>query len=328
MCLERLVGLGGCDTSNEPYKLQQVGISRERLEELIDSSYANVDEWFVDMRSFAIERLTADILSNIPQSMQSATLLESGVLGENRNNKQLIQGTASTSGVVLDLYDKREYVKVSINSLSLYTNHTGDVDVSIYNILNGEVLTTVTVACEAGKVSSIPVNYEIPAFNKNLMVGVMYDNTGIDSYKTTIVNGGGCCGRGDYRATGLCNVYSAALESPYLKENIVRKNDSAGLTVDYSILCDNSAFLCGLGNVLGLALLYKVAYEMFTYSINGAGQFSNQQTTNYENNVEQMTSFEFNYGQELEKALKSIKYPVGKCFSCSPSVRVRNTLPG
>ena len=109
-CLENLVGLKDCEgTQDNPYTLQQVGLSREQLEQLIDSSYDNIDDWFIDMRKLAASKLSSDIVGNITQGTKSVSLLENGVVGQYQDNKQVVN-TTTTAGIYMDLWNRKEYV--------------------------------------------------------------------------------------------------------------------------------------------------------------------------------------------------------------------------
>lgn len=328
-CLENLVGLQDCEgTQNNPYQLQQVGLSRVQLEQLVDSSYPNIDDWFTDMRKLAAAKLTSDFTGNITQGIKAVSMLENGTVGQYQDNKQVVN-TTTTAGIYMDLWNRREYVTFNINSISLYTDHDGDVDINVVNVRTGNVLDTVTITAEAGKIVTQTTSIKVPNYGQYLTLALVYDTTGITSYKTTISNTG-CsnCGGGDTTNSRYAQFRSIDLPDPSLANNVKDRKDTAGLTIEYSFECDQVNWLCSASNQLGLAMLYKTAYEMLNYAINSGERFTNQNTVNYEKNIERRDNFEFQYGGELEKNLKSIKFPIGDCFKCFRRTQIRTVLPG
>ena len=198
-------------------------------------------------------------------------------------------------------------------------------DFSFHMKTIGEEISEVTVSVQSGVVASKEINLDFPITS----LAIVYDTTGIHSYKTTL-SSSGCvsCGRNDSRSSGFITISSKEIESPYVKNTLSSKNETSGLQVDYSIVCDPSLWLCSIRTELGLAMLYRTAYELLAYSLNSGGQFSNQKVTNSERNQERLTLFEYNYGQQLEKFLKSVKFPTGRCFECFRSITTVNRLPG
>lgn len=325
-CLTQLVGFDDCTTGTEPYKLNQF-VSKTQLEELLSDSYATVDEWVTATKTFAAQRLTTDVLSKMDSAIQVESLLENNTAGRFNDGKK-VTTAPDYAGIYIRFYDWRSYVKLNLNKISFYGNYTGDVVVKVVDLLNGQELATTTIAAKADKVVTKTVSISVPLSMRETDLGIVYDATDIESYKTTIsYNGCSSCPN-----SGSISRYShfsgMNVTSSFLLSDKSSRNDTAGLSVEYSFVCDQSQWVCSIQGSLGLAMLYKTLYELFHSSLNTGSQFSNQQTTNYEANVERMTSFEYNYGLELDKVLKNSRVPDNICFRCSPKVGVINRLPG
>jgi hypothetical protein len=328
-CLKTLISLDGCESSSTAiYDLaKHTGLSREQLHQLIDDSYANIDDWFDGMKDLAAKRLATDVITHMDNSVKVNTLLENSIIGDIADNKQ--ETTHSDYvGVFFDTLDLHEYMTLSINKVSLFTNYTGDVDVLIQDVKTGENIATRRISCVAGEVKSTEVNVDIPINARERKIAVIYDASGITSYKTTIYNSG-CsdCGSHGYFGSRYASVQAVEMESPFLRQNKSKSSDTGGMQIDFSFSCNQKNWVCSVSNLLGLAMLYKTAYEMLSYSLNSGTQFSDQQTNNLERNIERRDNFEFRYGEELKKVLQHIKIPKGLCFYCNTKTEVLRRLP-
>lgn len=327
-CLTQLVGLTGCDESTEPYLLNQLGLSKNQLEELLDDSYSTVDEWFDAMKSFSAKQLATDVVSSVATSVSVDTVVENGTIGVYAQNK-VVTTADNYAGIYFDLWNQSEYVKLQISKLSFFGNHDGDIAIKFIDLTTDEELAEKTITAEAGKAIDISVDLSFKSAMKSLKLAVVYDASSINSYKTT-VSSSGCsgCGNSYGHRSQIASVSAINIESPFLYSSKSSRNDTAGLSVDYAWVCDQEGWACAISGSLGLAYLYKVGYEMLAYSLNSNSQFSGQQTTNYEQNKERMTFFEYKYGQELSKVLKNARTPDSICFRCTPQVQVRTVMPG
>lgn len=325
-CLTNLVGFDDCSVGVEPYKINHF-LPANQLQELLHSGYTTVNNWVTATKKFASDRLIQDVLKAISPQVHMDTLLENGVAGRFNDNK--IATTASSyAGIKIEYWDDRAYVKLRINKISFYGNYTGNIDFKVIDLMNGEELRSETVAVEAGKVSSKVVSIEVPVAMREADIAIVYDASAITSYKTTIAYNG-CASCSNSRSVSRHATFSGVnLVSPFLLINGSSRNDTAGLSIEFSWLCDQAQWVCSISGALGLAMLYKTCYELLHSSLDSGSQFSNQQTTNYEQNVERMKSFEYNYIEELKKVITRVRIPDNKCFECNGRLAVRNRLPG
>lgn len=326
-CLTQLVGLDGCTTGNEPYKINQLGLSRVQLEELIDDSYASVDDWFIAMREFAAKRLAADVVKKVATSVHVETMIENGIAGR-YSDRQTVTTASDHAGIFINLWNQSTFLKLNVTKISFYGNYSGDIDVKFIDVNTGKELDSKIITVFAGEVTDTPVNVEINSGMRDLDLAIVYDATGIESYKTTIYKSG-CSDCGHTSSVSrYANFQGCNIASPFLNANRSARNDTAGLSIEWSWICDNESWVCTFATQLGLSMLYKTAYELLHYSLNSYSQLSDQQTINWEGNRDRMESFEFNYGLEMEKALAHARVPKNVCFSCDPKVGVRNKLAG
>lgn len=325
-CLTSLIGLKSVDDTDKVYLLDQIGITDTQLTDLRPSSYADNASWLTDVIKISAARLTSDVINNMHNSMKALTVLENAEAGEIRENK--VETTHSDYvGFFIDAWDQQEYMKLVINKISLFTDHDGVVPVKVINTRTGQELASVDITCVAGENVVKDVRIEVPAPRKELQVAIVYDANGITSYKTTTYGGCSTCGKGYKNVSAYASVYSINLVSPFLTVNKSQSKDTGGMMIDFTWECDLSYWVCTISNSLAMAMLYKVANELLTSSINAFEHFSDQTTTNYERNVERKDSFDFKYGEELRKVLHSTRYPKGKCFACATKTFILTRTP-
>jgi hypothetical protein len=327
-CLEKLIGLDGCTSGSEPYKLNQIGLSLKQLEELLPDGYKNVNDWLAGIQKLASEEMTRDIVNSVSSSVHVETLLENDVAGRFQSSRKETTGD-KFAGIYFDVWNRSAYAKLQLSKIHFFGNHDGDIDIKVVNLLTGEEIDSVTLTAEADKVVSVAVDIEVKTSMRNLTVAVVYDATSVTSYNTTMSQSGcsGCGNSAGYRSR-IASIHPLNIEEPFIESNKSVRNDTAGLSIDYAFACDASEWVCSISGMIALAYLYKVAYNLLTSSLNSGSQWSDQMTTQREMNEERVVFFEGKYAAEMEKFLKNARVPDNVCFTCNPSVAVINRLPG
>jgi len=323
-CLENLVGLSDCVESNAAFLINDIGIDANQCQEFMDASYATVDDFFTANRRTAARLLELDILGKMPNQMKSASVLEGNTVGRYPDQRQLFSGSG-IRGIKQKVYNDYNYVNIRIKEIRLFTNHTGDVDVKVYNVVTGQEVGSVTVSCVAGQIASAECDVQIQSLKQDLELFVGYDVTGIECY-----NSGNylktCCG--NTFKSGWCTFQSASIESPFTAGQTQAANYAPGLTYDYEIVCDNLQWFCTHRSLFGMAMVYKTAISILENAMDSGGQFSNQKTTNYEKNANRLETYSNHYEDQITKALKSVRFPKNACFTCNTVTEVTNRLPG
>jgi hypothetical protein len=327
-CLSNLVGLDGCTTGNEPYKLNQIGLSLKQLEELLPDGYQNVNAWLDAVKKLAADELSRDVVNKVASSVHVETLLENDVVGWFQKNRQ--ETTSSNfAGIFFDIWNRTAYAKLKISQIHFYGNHNGDIEFKFVDLLTGKELDTVTLTAVEDEVVSVPVDVEVKTAMRSLKVGVIYDASSVTSYKTTMSKSGcsSCGGSIGYRSR-IASIQPFEIEAPFIDANISSRNDTAGLSIDYAFACDQHEWICSISGMIALAYLYKVGYQLLTGSLNSGSQWSDQMTTQRKMNEERTMFFEGKYAAEMEKFLKHARVPDNVCFTCNSAVGVINRLPG
>ncbi len=324
-CLTNLVGLDGCESSSAPYTLNQIGYSKGQLEEFMDDSYPTVDEFFNAIKKTAASMVVSDFFGMIASGSLSKQIVESGIIGKYSEGLKTTTNTG-ISGVAMRYYGQEEYWKINIDSVRLLLNYTGTIELNLYDLLTGEILQTVSVDVLPNKIATATFDLSVISNlqTKNLFVG--YDTTGITAYEAKIKTGCNGCGQSSAYSSSSGYFTGARIESPFT--SVTNLDQTAGLSVSYSVECNNDQFVCSIKSVFGVAMLWRTAMAALDYSNDSGGQYSNQKTTNHENNEARYTRAEYNYNNEIAKIIKQTRLPTNKCFACKQKIKVKSILPG
>lgn len=327
-CLTSLVGLDNCTTGNEPFKLNQIGYSVSQLEDLMDDSYSTVVDMFAANRATAAHMVATDIISNMPKSIAAMTGLENRTVGVLPDNRELMTQTGFV-GIRLDFHNRNEMLKMRIGRIRLYAAFSGATTVQVRNLNTGQIIGAATITAVSDQIVEINTNIEVVSNRQDLKLWIGYDSTLLgNAYKVQLDSRGcsSCSGR-DSRSAFILSRMSK-IQSPFTFSTATSLNHTGGLSIDYTIECDFDSYACSLAGFLGLPMLYKTAMLILEYGLKSGGQFSEQKTTNAENNDERYTQAQFHYTQEMQKAISNMRFPVNRCFHCNTVTEIYNRLPG
>lgn len=325
-CLTKLIGLDDCGSATEPFKLNQIGYSKDQLKQMKDDSYPTVELFFQAIKETAASMVVSDFFGHIARGSLSKQVVETGVIGVYSEGLKPITANTGIAGVMFRVYGGQEYWKINIDSVRILVDYTGTIPINLYDLLTGQILQTVSVNVLPGVIAT--ANFDFSAVSnlqtRNLFIG--YDTTGITSYEATTKSGCNGCGQSSKQSSGVAYYSGATLDAPFTTAKVL--NNTSGLSVSYSVECNNDQFLCSIKSVFGIAMLWRTAMAALDYSNDSGGQFSEQKTVNHEGNETRYTRASFHYENEIEKIVKQVVLPANKCFACGPRVTVTNRLPG
>ncbi len=324
-CLERLVSLKGCETAETRYTLNQAGLSVKQIAELMDDSYATEEEFVEAMKKFAAEKLVSDVVAFLSKTGTTFSRLESGSVAEPiLDTPKVVSGWA---GVKIRVEATGENLRLVFPRIGFFAAADAVVKVKVVNLWRGEELDEVEVDAKAGKVVWSATDVSIPVGGRGGEFALIYDGAGSVSANATKVMGGSCrkCGIG-WVGGGLVSrrggTFADASGTGYQSGDT-----TSGLLVDYTVYCDMAATVCEIGDVIGLAYLYRVVEQIFEFGLKSGGQFSNQKTTNYKRNEDRYKHAQWSYMNEMEKVFATSVMREGLCWKCRTSTRVLTKMP-
>lgn len=328
-CFDNLITIEGlCDPaeSTSGYTLNQIGIDKTEVESIITKGYT-VDSFINEKQQFAVKKVTGDIYSFLSPKYRADSILASNRIGYPSDQKTL-QTQAGNVGINIHVGNRGSYVDYVISDFSLFLDYTGDVDVWVYDVEQGKLLDTITVASVAGQISSISQKSIITALKMGLNLWVGYDSTGINSYLTQTHNGCSDCG-GYTFSHRMVQATGASIQSPFTVGQITNLTHTGGLSLRYSINCNHTDWLCDYTNLLSQPILYKTGALICNHALMSS---PNQRVmSNVILNVELMQKkhdyFQAEYDHLMRNILSNMQVPQDKnCFHCDQRIISRSTL--
>jgi hypothetical protein len=335
-CLSRLVGIKNtCDTpvSHSDYWLDDIDITISEVEKYVEKDQLSATKFVESKINFAARSVADTVNRNFLSKYEATTMLTNGRVGYEQENKTVVATTGNRKGIILEVCSLQSHTKFYISKLSLYTDFTGDIDVEIYDVTQGKLLDTITVTCVADQISYANVNKSYSSNQKRLKLAFLYDTTGVNSYQTYLSNSGcfDCAGGyGTMRVSNYVNAQSVSipLATDEIDENFTNISETGGMAVHFNLSCDNENWLCDIGNVVALPILYKAGADILRYGMDATMRFNSRAGNDDARMQKRIDFLELQYREAMDNILPQIQIPSDPiCFKCNDRIKTKITLP-
>lgn len=336
VCFDDFITVRGNCTDTVPtsgFFFNQIGIDLDELNAIVTKDFDNGEALASDRLDFAVSLVTSDIKNRLASKFRATSIIDNRKIGQYRDNLVLVNGAANTlKGIELELCNNESFVEIYISDISLQTDFNGVVPVQVYDLITGLLLDTINVTTVANAVSSALVNRTYKSERTQLHLIFVYDSTAVNSY-TSHVKLKGCsgCGKGSMvilnrfvRSRGI----SILTSDTKIDTNLDGENNTAGMSINYSVNCAYDDWLCTLRNLLALPILYRAGAEIMEFAIDNSDRLNSKTLIDLDKLEERKVKYGDKYIAEMDNVIKHIKLPSDRhCFDCKPSVRSVPILP-
>lgn len=334
-CLDDIVGVKGCGESPTGVYVQQLpGITISDFDKAISVEHKAALPALQDKVKFAAKYVSETIRAQLANKYTLKSFIENNVLGYYYDDKQTVAAeTGYLTGYQIRI-DSTPYLKFYISNLSLFANTTGNVNVLIYDLIQGKLLDTITVAAVAGQIVTVSVEKEYFTNKQRLNLFIGYNST-FDSYKTSYYQNQTGWGANEWCT---CQFGSSATSFMYIKtgkianastkiqSNVETLTYGAGLSLSYSLQCSFDEYLCNAKNQIAFPVLYKAGAEIMKemrYSRRLSGV-----VTNFQGEYGELeAAYDAEYNKLMGDLMKNMIMPESTCFSCNKQTRSVVNLP-
>lgn len=333
-CFTNLIGLRDICVPKEIkscYYLDDIGISRFSIEQIITKNYTDVSTFFQNQLDLAINQVTAEIHSKFAPKYRANSILEGQRMGFLQDNKSVKTTNSKWAGIYVELINSNSYLDYYVSEILLTTDFTGVIPVKVYDVYTGTPLTTINLTTVAGQESVIDPNEIFKSKRKSMKLFFCYDTTGINSYNTQIKEGG-CrsCGSSSYTNQYISarGMYSSA--NTFLYNDLVGADHTFGMSTVYSLACNHKNWICSHVNILTLPILYKLAANILLYGLQASPdqRVNNKITINRDKMELDQAFYDKKYQEEMFTKLNSMQVPTdSKCYQCYEPYRTALVLP-
>lgn len=334
-CFTNLIGISGCRNEPNPapvLMINDIGITLSELEQYITGDYRTGEALFNAKLKFALTTVFNSLQTFLSPKYKAHSIISSSRAGQFADNKIAVPGQANfLKGQYFELINTDSYVDIFISQISLFTNFTGDIPIYFYDLTQDRILETVTLSSVAEEISVVQVNKIFKSNRKKLSLAIVYDSENITSYRTVLKTN--CSGCSDpYITNQYLRIKGIKLPEllPKIISNIAPQQDTAGMSVEYSIQCNHSDYLCTMNNMIALPVIYRTAAELMEYALNISVNTRTNTTTTINRDVlkDRYDFYESKYKQYMKTLLDNILIPSDeKCFVCNQKGKHAVVLP-
>lgn len=328
-CFDGIVGYKGCTTSDGILLDNLVPFSE--VEKYVTEDYEDAAELIDEKIAFAIKNVTKEIGSHFRANYKPKTIIDSkraGFFDETQTEKA---AAAEYRGIELEICNRDSYYSLYISEIQTYLNYTGNVSLLVVDTMTGETLDTITIASVAGEISTTYVNKTYNAEKRKRRISFVYDCTSIPNYLTSLI-GEGCstCNKGLYNISNIVKGRTVKYDvgaTPILS-NVYGHTDTAGLSLVFTLHCDNESWICANRSVLELPILNRVAELIMEFALFNSDRFNTKTAINKEQINARMMKYHEDYENQMRIALEGMITPSdGVCFVCNRSRKYVTSLP-
>jgi len=329
-CFDNIVSLReycSAETPTSQIYLNDIGLGKAEIENIITGDFATVKSLVNATIAMSMKEITTEIYGHFSNKIKTHTAIETGNVGVPTDTYTLVTG-GGYRGVKLQLHNSANYLNFQLAAVSLFLDHSGLVNLLVYDLDQNKLLETIPVTAVAGQIVEVYPASLYGSYLQPLTLWIGYDATGIDSYKT-LTRSSVCCGNYG-RNSEYLKTHGATVSGDFIHSNLTYINDTAGVGVRYSIFCDAYSWMCTYSRMLALPIAYKTASEIYRRGlmVSPNTRTNNSTTTNSDLLEKNFQWHESKYRESMDRLLKNIHLPNSSaCFACNPVTVNKIILP-
>jgi len=308
--------------------LNDVGITKSFIDSVITKDYTGIADFVTSKTSHAINVVKSMVYGKFGNKINASSLITGHRLGFTQKNLT-DQAGSGYKGIYITLNNFSNFINLELSEISLHVNTNGTVPVHVWDVNQNKLLETVNVTAVSGKIATVYPHKLFYSDGKPLSLFIGYDATGITS-KTTYIREGQCCGVTSCNTSFLSSTGATNSTGTFIDEDISAIAHTAGLSIQYSLVCDPYAWMCSYGRVLALPIAYKIGSEMYLHGIQNAinSRSSNNTNLNVESLKETQSFYELQFREQMDAILHNMHVPSDNvCFQCKTPAKTAIVLP-
>lgn len=334
-CLTNIVGIKGCGgiPETEVYVQQLTGISIADFDLAINNDHKAAFPALQSHIEFATKYVLNSIRQYLGNKYKLKTFLENSTAGYYYDNKPVVSAIPNNLTGIQIKIDRYANLTFSLGRCSLFVDHTGTVDLYVYDLLQGKLLDTVQVEAIAGEIVYFDMNKQYDTEKQRLNLFVGYEST-FDAYKSSIyanngVHTGGCgewcasCFEGGDIYFRNAKVGTAATK---IDLNISDNSEGGGLSLGYALQCSFNEFLCANKNIIAMPILYKIG-ELVMQELRYSKRLTSTVVSYTGDHAALLEYYKSEHLKLMSDAVQNMVFTDNSCIKCNSRVFTRTALP-
>ena len=320
-CWDNIIGVRGCSQSTPDIYINELGIDEAELDKIAGKAYNTGIDLFNEKLELAKRELKYKILSNFQDKFKVFSVIKNLRLGKTQENIVSKAAANKLKGIYIELCNDESYLDLFVSDISLQAQYNGDVEISVIDLLQGKIIDTIGITAVSDEVVTVPVNATYKSSRRKLQLFFGYNSTFPSVY--TSMNNTGCSSCSNGYSNAFLKANSNTITSPYKKSNLSYVGDTGGLSMNVSLECNHTDWLCTIRGAIALPLAHKVAAEIMEYSVNKSRQEGLNSATNLyvTENKNRMITHGGKYATMMTDLFERMVLPNDtRCFQCKKGI--------
>lgn len=323
-CLSNYIGLRGycSDTTPESglYVNDLPGISIKMMSNISNDEQKNYSGVWDEIYTRALNELETDVLIRGQKYFKTTEVADNSNTGYYDDPYSTSVSTVEFKGTTIEV-DARtsRYLSIYLNSVQLYLPSAVNGSVFIYNLMNGELLDTITFTGTIG-INTVEVNKSYITYGQDTKIFVCYnsdlvgnsiDVTSVDDAKYAITRGA-----------------KISTATSVLKDNLTFAGNSYGIIANYNLRCDINEFICSSKDAFKFAFLWKLG-EMIMFERMTSDRMNKYTMTKTPLQLQDLKGhYNDKYDEIMSAVMDNLEANADNvCFSCRKKRNYKFNLP-
>jgi hypothetical protein len=327
-CFDGLTGLANtCDAyaASPVVPLENYGIDETFIAQFIGPE-DTVASFLYGAEQDARLVMKTDILSRYAARIIPRTFLHAERVGEPDGHQTLVTGATGLNGILIEVNQRAANTRLALTGWRFYAAATESVTITIYDLADGSVVDTVTIAATTNVLSSSAEEVMIPLPRRTGRFFVAHDRP---TFRVQQVDSGcSSCTGGAYRYGGvLVTGASLPAATPIVRSNLRTGSKTGGLSVVVDVACDHSQYLCEARDMFTGPYVKKVIEVILRRGINAVERMNTQRI-----NLDLLKARADRAGEEYAASMTNLMSGMvlpcdDVCFTCAKYARVVTSAP-
>jgi hypothetical protein len=336
-CFDNLVSIrGACTetTATSGLYLDDFGVTLNECESYVTGDYSDAEDFVLKKIQASGKMIASSVNTFFSGKMITSPLSDNNRAGyvlQDMEADPLV--LATMKGIQFNVYSEKSFLDFYVDYVELFTDFTGSIDVKVYDLFQNKLLDTISVNTTANQISRKTVGKKYSTYRHDMNIAFLYDASTVGAYKT-VISATGCGNCRDRNYFFKCNTYTQGrgvqigVATNKVNENMSGTSYTGGMSVGYSVSCNYDLWLCSIGGLLALPLIYKSCAMIMFAAMNEGKRINTATTINMEQIQRKYNYFDTEYRNEMNRILPLIRIPEDNmCFECNDRVRTRISLP-
>ena len=153
-CLTDLIGIRSECTDTTPTVGLYIDdlVTVAEMEKFIDAPFETVKSLFDNRLEMATNEVRMDVYNAFTNQYITRSIIDSKRIGQYDSRNAASSAILNTyKGIEIQIDNSKSAIKLVLAGLTFYGDHTGAIDVKVFNTLTGEHLDTIAVSAVAGQ---------------------------------------------------------------------------------------------------------------------------------------------------------------------------------